>query len=60
MQQEDREWEFYMHKVNGQLSFADFRNKLHGGNGAETSESKPSDEDLRAIIESSKAIAGIA
>ena len=49
-----------MHKVRGQLSFADFRNKLHSGNAAECSASDPSDEDLRAIIKNSKAIAGIA
>ena len=56
MQQEAREWEFYMHKVNDGSSYRDFREKLHPEKG-KSGAARPSDDDLRAIIESSRNVA---
>ena len=57
MVQEDKEWEFYLHKVE-KLSFAEFRSKLHEEAG-KPEVKKPSTDDLRAIIESSRNVIGM-
>ena len=53
--QEDREWDFYLHKVSDGSSFDQFRKKLRSQKNLGME--RPSDEDLRAIIRNARSIA---
>ena len=44
-----------MHKVNEPISFNDFKARIHGSPAA-SRQAEPSAEDLRATIESSRAV----